>query len=50
MARFMVPRYVEIIAEMPKTPTGKIQKYVLREQGVTPQTWDREKAGLTLKR
>lgn len=50
MARFAVPRYVDIIAEMPKTPTGKIQKYVLRERGLTESTWDREQAGVRLKR
>lgn len=50
MARFMIPRYVDIIEAMPKTPTGKIQKYVLREKGLTPSTWDREKAGIKLKR
>lgn len=31
MARFMVPRAVEIVDELPKTSTGKIQKKVLRE-------------------
>ncbi|MFO1173448.1 MAG: AMP-binding protein [Hyphomicrobiaceae bacterium] len=50
MARFMIPRYVDIIEAMPKTPTGKIQKYVLRERGLTPTTWDRETAGIKLKR
>jgi len=28
--RFMVPDIVEVIAELPKTPTGKIQKHLLR--------------------
>ncbi len=50
MARFMIPRFVDIIDAMPKTPTGKIQKYVLRERGLTATTWDREKAGIELKR
>ncbi len=50
MARFMVPRYVELLDEMPKTPTGKIQKYVLRERGLTPTTWDREQAGIKVRR
>jgi len=50
MAYFMVPRYVTIEAELPKTPTGKIQKYTLRATGVTAATWDREAAGITLKR
>ena len=31
ISRFMVPREVEIIAELPKTSTGKVRKNVLRE-------------------
>jgi crotonobetaine/carnitine-CoA ligase len=31
MAYFMVPRYVACVDELPKTPTGKIQKFPLRE-------------------
>jgi crotonobetaine/carnitine-CoA ligase len=38
---FMVPRYVEFLAELPKTPTAKIRKQQLREQGVTATTYDR---------
>ena len=40
--RFMVPRYVEIIPELPKTGSLKIEKFKLREHGVTAATWDRE--------
>ena len=29
---------------------GKIQKYKLRERGITPGTWDREAAGIVVKR
>lgn len=50
MAYFMVPRYVEIVESLPKTPTGKIRKFALREAGVTGSTWDREAAGLRLMR
>jgi crotonobetaine/carnitine-CoA ligase len=50
MAYFMVPRYVVFEDALPKTPTGKIQKYALRERGVTPDTWDREAAGIRLAR
>ncbi|HYB08154.1 MAG TPA: AMP-binding protein [Alphaproteobacteria bacterium] len=50
MAYFMVPRYIELALELPKTPTGKIQKYGLRARGVTPATWDRVAAGIVLKR
>ena len=47
---FMVPRYLEFASELPKTPTGKIQKYSLRELGMTPATWDRVAAGVKLNR
>lgn len=42
MARFMVPRYVRILASLPKTPTERVQKYALRAEGVTADTYDRE--------
>jgi crotonobetaine/carnitine-CoA ligase len=42
MPKFMIPRYVEIVGDLPKTLTQKLQKDVLREAGVTPATWDRE--------
>lgn len=50
MAHFMIPRYVRIMDELPKTPTNKVRKTALREQGVTPDTWDREQAGIILRR
>jgi carnitine-CoA ligase len=50
MAHFMVPRYVRILDALPKTPTNKIQKVDLRKEGVTADSWDREAAGIRLKR
>jgi crotonobetaine/carnitine-CoA ligase len=50
MTHFMVPRFVRIEPELPKTPTNKIQKVELRAQGVTPETFDRECAGLLVRR
>jgi crotonobetaine/carnitine-CoA ligase len=38
---FMVPRYVDVMDELPKTPTAKIRKQALRERGVTPTCHDR---------
>jgi crotonobetaine/carnitine-CoA ligase len=38
---FFVPRYVEVVDALPMTPTNKIQKFLLREKGVTSSTWDR---------
>jgi crotonobetaine/carnitine-CoA ligase len=52
MAYFMVPRFVEIVPELPVTPTGKVEKYKLRE-AVEPrlsEVWDREKSGIVLER
>lgn len=37
MARFMVPEYVEFIDEIPKTPTGKPEKYKLLARDVEAQ-------------
>jgi crotonobetaine/carnitine-CoA ligase len=42
---FAVPRYIEFMDSLPKTPTEKIRKGVLRAAGVTAETWDRVKAG-----
>ena len=50
MAYFMVPRYVEFMEEFPKTPNQKIEKYKLRDRGLTPETWDRTTAGIKLER
>ena len=49
MAHFMLPRYIRVIAEMPKTPTAKIEKHRLRAEGVTTDTWDREAHGVTVR-
>lgn len=50
MPHFMVPRYVRVLPELPKTPTQKVQKNLLRADGVTADTWDREAAGIRVRR
>ena len=45
LPHFMVPRYYEVIDAMPKTPTMKVQKFVLRARGNSPATWDLEADG-----
>jgi carnitine-CoA ligase len=50
MPHFAVPRYVEFLTELPKTPTAKVQKVALRRSGITAATWDREAAGYRLRR
>ncbi|HKA19640.1 MAG TPA: AMP-binding protein [Blastocatellia bacterium] len=49
MAYFMVPRYVEIADSLPKNPSQRIEKYKLRARGINAATWDRERAGVSLK-
>jgi carnitine-CoA ligase len=44
---FAVPRYLEFVRELPTTESGKVQKYKLRERGVTEKTWDREASHAT---
>jgi crotonobetaine/carnitine-CoA ligase len=50
MPYFMVPRYIEFTDDLPRTPTQKVRKIELRDKGVTPETWDREQAGLRVTR
>lgn len=40
MAKFMFPRYVEFVDELPKTPTQRIQKVLLRDEALNDRTWD----------
>lgn len=47
---FAVPRFFEFRADLPRSPTGKVLKYVLREDGRTLATWDREAAGVEMVR
>ena len=43
MAFFMVPRFIDIVDEIPRTGTLRSQKAGMKKQGVTDRTWDREK-------
>ncbi|MCX6408882.1 MAG: AMP-binding protein [Actinobacteria bacterium] len=50
MPYFMVPRYIRFVDSLPKTPTERVQKVKLRDEGITADTWDREEAGVKVKR
>jgi carnitine-CoA ligase len=50
MPYFMVPRYIRFVDTLPKTPTERVQKVKLRDEGITADTFDREAAGITIKR
>ena len=50
MAHFAVPRFVRWCDDLPKTPSERVQKFKLREEGITPDTWDRDDAGYVVPR
>ena len=50
LAYFAIPRYVEFVEALPLTANGKVEKYRLRERGVVASMWDREAAGVELRR
>jgi len=50
MAYHAIPRFVEFVDEIPKTPTQRPMYGVLKERGLTSGTWDREDAGFELQR
>jgi crotonobetaine/carnitine-CoA ligase len=48
LPHFMLPRYVRTVLDFPHTETAKIRKHVLCGEGVTPDTWDRDAAGISV--
>ena len=49
MPRYMVPRYIEVVDELPKTHTLRVQKAKLRDLPRTNE-WDRVAAGIDLRK
>jgi crotonobetaine/carnitine-CoA ligase len=50
LPRFAVPRYVRFVESLPKTPSQRVQKYKLRDAGITDDTHDREALGVVVPR
>jgi crotonobetaine/carnitine-CoA ligase len=52
MAYYMVPRYLDTLEALPKTPSEKIEKYKLKVDAAQRlnELWDRDKAGITVRR
>jgi crotonobetaine/carnitine-CoA ligase len=42
MAAFSAPRFIRVVTSLPKNASERVQKYLLRDQGVTSDTWDRD--------
>ncbi len=47
---FALPRYIEFRAALPVSAVGRVFKHLLRDEGCTPNTWDRESAGVAWER
>jgi carnitine-CoA ligase len=47
---YAVPRYVEIVDELPRNSIGRILKYRLQERPMTEAVWDLQAAGLVVGR
>jgi crotonobetaine/carnitine-CoA ligase len=45
-----VPRYLEVLDEIPKNILGRVRKDVLRARGLGADVWDREAHGYLLTR
>ena len=41
---------MRVLDALPKTPTEKVEKHRLRAEGLTPDCWDREAAGIVIRR
>ncbi|WP_143833706.1 AMP-binding protein [Oceanobacillus senegalensis] len=50
MAYFAVPRYIRYVDTFPRNTSQRIEKYKLRKEGITEDTWDRELVGYKLQR
>jgi len=40
LPKFMLPRYIEFVAALPRTGTSKVEKQRLIDRGLGPDTWD----------
>ncbi|MFC3040438.1 AMP-binding protein [Virgibacillus xinjiangensis] len=50
MAHFAVPRYIRFVEKLPRNTSQRVEKYKLRNEGVTEDTWDRELVGYKVQR
>jgi crotonobetaine/carnitine-CoA ligase len=50
MPYYAVPRYVEVVGALPRSPIGRVQKFELRKRGITSETWDAQSVGYVVQR
>lgn len=49
LPHYMLPKYVECLPALPRTPTNKVRKAELRASGTGQGVWDRKAAGVEVK-
>ena len=47
---YFVPRYIEFVESLPYTPTNKVQKFLLRQAGISADTWDLKASDYVVRR
>ena len=47
---FAIPRYIEFVDHLPRNAVGRVLKFTLREEGINDATWDRDEAGIKIKK
>jgi crotonobetaine/carnitine-CoA ligase len=50
LAYFMVPRYLDVVAELPRNAVGKVEKFKLRSEPLRETTFDAKAAGVAVER
>ncbi|MFB6468399.1 AMP-binding protein [Cytobacillus sp. Hz8] len=50
LPHYMVPRYIQFVKALPRTPTNKVQKAeLLKQDHMGVDTWDRKAAGISVR-
>jgi len=50
LADFQIPRFIDIVDELPKSKVHRIMRRFLKDKGLTETTYDRERAGYKMKK
>ena len=50
LPHYAVPRYVRFVGELPRTVSARVEKYRLRNEGLTSDAWDAESNGFRARR
>jgi crotonobetaine/carnitine-CoA ligase len=43
MAHFMIPRFIDVVDDIPRNTSLRVMKSDMKKRGVTARTWDRQK-------